>query len=181
MNRKNFINTLRKWGVSTGAHFFLETTTPAHSESDDKKQQHKQREKFYTKWLLNLLNTLQIKLEPADQVDFMEQCGRECAKSNIMNNVVPYKGDLTGWLELLKKWIGEENVQLSGDQINITYSRCFCPIVVNVREQLPHIYCNCSVGWLKETFETVAGKSVQVRLVESIKRGADTCRFVISI
>jgi hypothetical protein len=33
---------------------------------------------------------------------------------------------------------------------------------------------------MKETFETVLGKPVEVALIDSIKRGAQTCRFTIS-
>jgi predicted hydrocarbon binding protein len=44
-----------------------------------------------------------------------------------------------------------------------------------------HTYCYCSRGWMKETFETVVEKPVDVDLVETVKGGGQQCRFTIKL
>jgi predicted hydrocarbon binding protein len=61
------------------------------------------------------------------------------------------------------------------------YSKCLCPLVQSGSETLSDTYCNCSRGWVKEMFEMVSGKPVEVTLTESIKRGAKACRFVVQV
>jgi predicted hydrocarbon binding protein len=42
-------------------------------------------------------------------------------------------------------------------------------------------YCACSLGWMKETFEAVMGRPVDVTLVEPVKRGGQRCQFMIQL
>jgi len=46
---------------------------------------------------------------------------------------------------------------------------------------LPASYCLCSVGWVLEMFEIVAQKPVRVDLVQSVKRGASSCKFLVRL
>jgi predicted hydrocarbon binding protein len=52
-------------------------------------------------------------------------------------------------------------------------------MVENVPTGLSPVYCHCSVGYVKEMFEQATGKSIQVALKESLKRGGKACRFHI--
>ncbi len=48
-------------------------------------------------------------------------------------------------------------------------------------ERLPDAYCLCSAGWVLEVFEAVAGRPVRVEVVQTIKRGAPDCRFLVRL
>ena len=48
-------------------------------------------------------------------------------------------------------------------------------------ERLPDTFCYCSRGWMKEVFETIVEKPVDVNLIESVKRGGEACRFTVRI
>lgn len=41
----------------------------------------------------------------------------------------------------------------------------------------PALYCQYSLGWVLEMFETVLQKPVRVQLVQSIKSGTSSCVF----
>jgi hypothetical protein len=77
--------------------------------------------------------------------------------------------------------LGQENVFIEGDMIHWGYPRCFCELVAEGPARLPYVYCHCSVGWVLEVFETVAGKPVKVELLQSVKRGAPTCQFLVRL
>jgi len=46
-------------------------------------------------------------------------------------------------------------------------------------ERVPPLNSNCSRGWTKEIFETVVGKSVDVKPLTSIKRGDKECLILV--
>lgn len=56
---------------------------------------------------------------------------------------------------------------------------CGCPLVSMKRT--PAVWCNCSIGYQKETFETIFGRPVQSRLKESKLAGSKRCVFEITL
>ncbi len=68
-----------------------------------------------------------------------------------------------------------------GRVIHLAYPKCYCEIVADGPARLPDVYCHCSAGWIKEMFETAAQRNVRVETLQTIKRGAGSCRFLITI
>ena len=62
-----------------------------------------------------------------------------------------------------------------------TSLRDWLKIAKDIPEGLSDTYCYCSLGWMKETFGAVMGKPVGVELIQSIVRGAETCKFAITL
>ena len=118
-------------------------------------------------------------LDNEEKVKLLEDCGRACAGRHAKLEAAKHKGHLDGWLEALSKWIGPENVRKDGNSIWIVYSKCFCPLVKDSPPLLSYTYCNCSRGWLKEVFETVLERPVEVKLEDSVMRGGNQCRFSV--
>ncbi len=56
---------------------------------------------------------------------------------------------------------------------------CGCPLVDNTRT--PAVWCNCSVGYQKESFEAIFGRPVQVALKESKLSGSKRCVFEVKL
>ncbi len=65
--------------------------------------------------------------------------------------------------------------------MDLTYSQCNCELVADGPDRLPDMYCACSAGWIKEMFETVTGKTVQVERHQTVKTGADSCKFTVRV
>lgn len=138
-------------------------------------------EKFIVDWISNLMKNMDNHLDEKTKINLLEECGRDCAKKLAKKEAIKNKGRLDKWLNKMGQWIGTENIWKEEKMIKIIYSQCFCPILKNSPPILSDTYCNCSRGWLKENFETVLERSVQVKLEDSILRGGKECRFTVFI
>lgn len=81
----------------------------------------------------------------------------------------------------MRKWLGTKNITQDGDTIHVIYKKCFCQLRALVPDELSEVYCNCSRGWLREMFETVVGKAVEVEIESTILRGSDKCQFTLKL
>ena len=137
---------------------------------------------FAQEWVKNLIENLDARLDEKTKTELMESCGRACARGGPAQAARECQGDLAQWLATLTKWHGgEEHVQKDGDVVRLVCAECLCPLVKDGPARLPDMYCNCSLGWMREVFEIVTGQPVEVELNESIKRGDERCRFTIQL
>jgi hypothetical protein len=81
----------------------------------------------------------------------------------------------------MRKEIGENNARRDGNKVSLTYDKCFCPLVADIKEKLPADYCLCTQGWTKAVYGAIAGKEVKVELKSSIQRGDPTCRIEVDL
>jgi hypothetical protein len=63
--------------------------------------------------------------------------------------------------------------------VSVPEGECGCPLVDATRT--PAFWCNCSVGYQKESFETMFGRQVQVALKESKLAGGTRCVFAVRL
>ncbi len=138
-------------------------------------------EEFTQQWTWNIAASINRSLDRGAQLFLMESCGRACARREAVQSAHACQGDLSRLLSQLRRWVGKNNVTREGRLVHIAYEKCFCRLDDEVSARLGDAHCLCSVGWLKEMFETVLGKSVEADLLESIKRGAARCRFVVRL
>jgi predicted hydrocarbon binding protein len=130
--------------------------------------------------LARLMELLEPELDPSVRKRILQELGRNCAKS--LGWAEKYKGNPEGFFEQMKSHSGE---QLAFDPTGkiitiVTRERdCDCPLVDS--SKMPPGYCDCSIGWQKETYETILGKSVEVDLKESVLRGSKRCVFEVRI
>jgi predicted hydrocarbon binding protein len=183
MNRKEFIARSFKVVLGAGAAIFLNKPNRASSFSTANFQEGEmpQKQKFLHDWLSNLMKNMDSQLDEESKIKVLEECGRACAQRHAKAEALKSKGNLDGWLETMKKWVGANNVQKEGNSVRIVYSKCFCPLVSDLEPLLTETFCNCSRGWLKENFETVVGKTVEAKLDDSIMMGGKECRFTVLI
>lgn len=138
--------------------------------------------RFAHRWVENLIDGLDAHLDEETKMKIVEPCGRACARGDGTPFAEQCRGNVDRFLTMLRRWHGgEETVRRDGDVITILCNECLCPLVRDESGELSGTYCYCSLGWMKENFETVVGKPVEIELVESIKRGAQRCRFTIRI
>ena len=133
------------------------------------------RKQFAKLWTL-----LESHLDEKTRLNLIEQLGRNCA--SMLGWAKEFKGNPEGFFQRMKERQGEE---LSFDKekgiITITTPErdCVCGLVKN--KVTPAYFCQCSIGWQKETYETILGKKVEVELKESVLRGSKRCVFKVHV
>jgi hypothetical protein len=64
------------------------------------------------------------------------------------------------------------------------YQACFCPLVRNAilnGKPVSRTFCHCSGGWYAQEWGIVFGETPEVRLVETMLEGKDSCLFAVVI
>jgi hypothetical protein len=112
--------------------------------------------------------------------EILEKTGRECAK--VGGLAARFKGDPEGYMATARKawgtdfqWDREKGIVT----VAVAEGECSCPLVDNRRT--PAFFCNCSVGYQKESFGTVFGRPVQASLKESKLAGSKRCVFEVTL
>jgi len=132
-------------------------------------------------WVKDLMDQADVQLTEPQRKALLEARGRSCAKSGAVRRAEAFKGKLDEFVADLASHMGKDAVQRDGDVIKVSYPRCFCPLVAELKEPLSASYCFCSAGWLKAVYETVSGKPVTVEILETVKRGGKLCRFNVRL
>ena len=110
----------------------------------------------------------------------LENSGRECAKLGGL--AARFKGDPEGYFATATKSWGTD---FSWDKekgiitVAVAEGDCACPLVDDKRT--PSFWCNCSVGYQREAFETVFGRPVRASLKESKLGGSKRCVFEVTL
>ncbi len=115
-----------------------------------------------------------------EQSIILEQLGRNCARN--LGWAEQYKGDPEGFFAFMYQHSGEEIVyDKRAEIITVTTKERECDCRLVDTSNISPIYCNCSVGWQKYTYETILNKKVDVQVKESALRGSKRCVFVVTI
>ncbi len=183
ISRKEFFSRMWKWIIGAGMAFCVGGTGLISStiKKDGQEDQMAQRKKFVHDWISNLMKNMDQQLGNEEKIRLLEECGRACAGRHAKAEALKNQGNLEGWLGVLKKWVGPENVRREVGGVRVMYSKCLCPLVQDHPPLMSNTYCNCSRGWLKEVFETVVQKPVEVKLEDSIMQGGKQCQFTVLI
>lgn len=130
--------------------------------------------------MAKLWELLEPHLDEATRRDIIEQLGRNCAKK--LGWAEQHQGDMQGFFRQMKQRAGED-IELDEARGVITVRSqerdCVCGLVNS--KITPPYFCHCSVGWQKQTYETILGKQVDVEIKESVLHGDKRCVFEIRI
>jgi predicted hydrocarbon binding protein len=186
MRRKDFFKSIGKYGLCSCAAFTVFNYDKTYAASDDQEQLIKDLEwklGFIQKRFAKLLGIIDASMEDIKKREILEKLGRECAKE-FKESAVEYKGNIEGYLnEIIKKWVEKADYNKEEGVIRIFDKKretCFCPFI-DKSLVTSDTMCYCSLGWQKEIYETVTGKPVKVKVIDSILKGGDRCSFEISI
>lgn len=80
--------------------------------------------------------------------------------------------------ELNKTGIGGGNLRIGNGKVIAAYKECYCDIPPAIKKINP-MYCQCSAGWFQSLFSAVFGKTVPVKIIDTITNGARECTFKI--
>jgi hypothetical protein len=136
---------------------------------------------FGRRLLTRFMTDMDAQLDEPRRVALMEARGRSCARLGPARLAEAHKGNLDAFIADFGRHMGPDGLRREGNVIKVKYPTCYCPLASEIKETLSPTYCNCSVGWLKEMYETVTGKPVRVEVLETVKRGGQACRFNVNL
>lgn len=134
------------------------------------------------RWITALVKNLDECVDEKTRTEVLENCGRSCISQTLVEKARECRRSSKNVDEALDKlhkvW---RHFERKGNSIEVTYERCYCPLVNKYQGNLPRTWCSCSKGWIKELLEPVLGKPVNVLLEKSVKQGDSICRFRIPL
>ena len=116
----------------------------------------------------------------ASRIALLEQMGRNCAGS--LGWAKQYRDNPDAYFAFMKQKLGEV-IEYDRDKgvITVTTPERDCVCLLANSKITPPIYCACSIGWQKYTYETILGKKVEVDIKEAVLRGSKRCIFQVRI
>ena len=139
--------------------------------------------KSTVEWIKNVVEGLDEHADPKTCERVLEACGRRCAPESLVNKareIYRSSSDIGEFIVRLSEVF--DAVQIEDDRVYVVYPECYCEHIKGVPiEEIPNSYCQCSVGWVKEIFETALGRPVQVKRIASVVAGDSECRFEVNL
>lgn len=177
MDRKEFLKSVCGLGVCGCALNLIGAPAPVRAADAPAEDQ---RLAFARYQLAKVIGFMGKDAPAATCAEILEQTGRECAKLNQLH--VRFKNDPEGYFaEAKKKWGTEFTWDRKKGVITVAEpeGECGCPLVD--RKRTPALWCDCSLGYQKEAFETIFGRPVHARLKESLLSGGKRCVFEVTL
>jgi hypothetical protein len=186
MRRKEFLKRTVQMGLAAGSLALLPDVAlarPAGQEQKPEKEVQDRLKRFKEAWVTTIMENMEKQLDPKEQIELMESCGRSCAQrsGSIIKLAESCRGDVGKLVTSLAGFLGKEGSYLEGNVVHLSFPKCYCELVADGPERLPEIYCHCSEGWIKEMFETAAQKKIQVQTLQTVKRGGPSCKFLVTV
>ncbi|MGD2248192.1 MAG: DUF6144 family protein [Candidatus Methanofastidiosia archaeon] len=137
-------------------------------------------------WVRKALQRLKELVGTEKSVTIMKMCGKKCCGPTSRKKAKKLMEESDSVEEFVEKLnangLGGGRLVIEGDTITGGYDTCYCGQVKHTKEPFDSLlYCQCSVGWYTQLFESALQRPVEVQVVQSIINGADTCEFIITI
>ena len=201
INRKEFLKSAGRCCAGTCACVLMgglmntnAEVSPGIPPEPIEKPRSEVRMEFAEKWLKRFIDVLDENLDEPTRRKVMMANGRKCYRAWIEESgrkINPIT------LEKYKAW-AEENVKdgsilIEDNVIHFMFSsaaetglpaeagQCLCTLAESHPEGLSGTYCDCSLGYVKEWYELMLDRPVEVELLESALRGGKFCRFRITV
>ncbi len=176
MDRKIFFKSVCGLGICSCIGTGLLTSCKVF---DVKNNETDWKESFIKFRFAKLIGILDLTLDENTKNKIIENLGKECSKNSL---AMKYVNNIDGFFnELHDRWGEKASYDKEKGFIRIeTPERdCVCPFVDS--KTISKSVCQCSVGWQTQTYNTILGKEVEAKCVESVVRGSKRCVFEIKI
>jgi hypothetical protein len=181
MDRKTFLKTSA--GVVAASFAGASLSAGADEPACAKELEKATRDSaFVDAWLTDLFGAIDSEVDPATRVRLLEACGRGCYRRYAFKQEIAARGK--GSLANLKKAYQESfESWIDGDALHIRYGAvskgCYCPAARN-RPARPHdLHCECTRMTHQTVCETALGRPCRVEILETVRRGGNTCHFAV--
>lgn len=187
MNRKEFFKGSLALGACASCFLMpvsAISATEVLPDDDDRYKNLLQEKEFIQNWLSDLLETIDENLDEPSKVSLLAGCGRGCFKRHKFKQDIAERG--TGDVDkLIESYKSNFEVWKVGNQVHVRYGEvsqgCYCP-AAKYRPAKPNdIHCECTRATHQTIFETALGRPIDVKILESVRRGNKTCHFVATV
>lgn len=148
-------------------------------EPDDKNR------KLMQDWISTLLLNIDENAGDEECRKIMKPCALAHYNYLEMDKVLtPYIGDMEKFIQFINiewSWKIDYNKETGVIVADENKSYCVCPMVNKEKGVRSSILCFCSEGFAEKMFSTVAGHPVTARVISSIHRGNDRCKYEITL
>ncbi len=138
--------------------------------------------KHVHRWIESLMGMLDKSLDEKTRMEVMEACGRTCIPQSFIRSAQACKEESKNdddFLDRLNKvW---RHVKREGKKVYVIYEKCYCPLVKGHPNRVSPTFCNCSRGWIMELFESALERPVEVKMVSTIAKGDEICKFEVRL
>lgn len=133
-------------------------------------------------WAKEACEYLDKNYDKATNIRIREKC--ICNDGNsTANKMLKYLNETSNISEFVNRFNHIESFAsleyINDNKLMFCYPECYCACVKRINEQLPKVWCYCTLGYAKSVFTKVFCKDVKVELVESIKMGNQRCAISI--
>jgi hypothetical protein len=136
-------------------------------------------------FLSDFLAKEESNLDHETLVKLMQQRGRNCCRALKFRQdlIEQSQGNVDKLVGLMGKIVGPDNCRRSGNEVTLIYpvNKCVCGWSPSRPPTPNDPYCECSAANNQTLFESVSGKAVSVKVLESPRRGGTHCRFAIHL
>jgi len=201
MNRKEFLtNTTRFCAgscvcalVGGLSNLAAQETTPPETKKTERPRAETRME-FAEEWVKRFFDVLDNTLDKEAREKLMIANGKACYRNWIKETGQEIKPiTLEQLTSRVKDKVTDGSIRIEGNVIYFQYmsaaetglpaeeGACLCPLVETQPTGLSATYCLCSVGYVKESYELLLGKHVDVELVDSVLMGGKRCKFKVVV
>lgn len=184
VTRKDFFKKTCLAGTCLCGFTSLAFLGPNHTATTDEAPDDKNR-KFMQDWISTLLLNIDENADEDECRKIMKPCAMAHYNYLEMDNVLaPYVGDMEKFTQFISNewgWKIDFNKESGIIIADENKSYCVCPMVNKEKGVRSSILCYCSEGFAEKMFSTVAGKPVSARVISSIHRGNEQCKYEIRL
>jgi hypothetical protein len=181
MDRKEFLKNACTLGVCGCALNLLGAADPLQAADPPAEAPAEDQRLVFARYQVAKLVGFMAADAPAEAcAGILEKTGRECARLGQLG--VKFKGDPERYFAEARKMWGTDfawDKKKGVVTVSVAEGDCGCPLVD--KKRTPVTWCQCSVGYQKETFEAIFGRPVQARLRESKLSGSKRCVFEVTV
>jgi len=169
------------------------STTPIPGEKTNERAV--KRLEFVDHWLKRFFDVVDQTLDEPTRKKLMTTNGKSCYKSWIQeSNQQPKKISFEEWAKTAaERHKNDKGFKLEGRTITMQFNAsaetgtnsperiCLCPTAESLPTGLSGTYCSCSLGYVKEMYETTFDRPVEVELLDSVIKGGNRCKFKVTV
>ena len=182
MKRNEFFKKTCMTGLCTCAGIAAFGSVDLFAQDDKVEKKEDWRVGFMQRRFAKLIDNMGDKITPGQREELIEQMGRNCSAMNN-DKWKGFNGSIENALADIEKDFAEKATYDKQTQtitiIGRPSTECFCPFAGG--KNIAKEFCNCSIGWQKNTFETISGKKAEASIIASVLRGNDRCSFSIKL
>ncbi|MCU0293893.1 MAG: hypothetical protein MUF10_18230 [Thermoanaerobaculaceae bacterium] len=151
---------------------------------DDLLKQAASERDFINTWLADLIEATEQQLSHEARVKLIEHCGRKCFLRHSFKRDLATQG--AGSVDkLLAAYQVSFEAWREGDILHIRYGKvskgCYCPAARHRPPQPGDLHCECTRSTHQAVCETALGRPLRVDILETVRRGGQTCHFAVHV